>query len=278
MASTACVPRSIAVAVSPIEKNTATYPMSPQVSHPFSIENGSSAKSILNQSPPSISGANLRSKSQSTANVSTVSISCTSTRYLLCWFASKSRGSTPFASSRRGKMSAAVNTKDALQPPMPKNTRHPPHGTSHRCRTVSRSNKRSDRRPSRSMASSTTTNGSCDSPEGEKVVFFVRGTSTPFSRRYLFRSSSLRCRSRGEARHATRRPATPRRDAARTPVERNETDADASVPVLAASPDVRSPAARAGRRDHDAVTHVREERCPRRRKSRRAAGAPATAP
>ena len=278
MASTACVPRLTAVAVNPIEKNTVTYPMSPQVSQPFSIENGSSATSILKNSFPSMSGANLRSRSQSTANVSTVSISCTSTRYLLCWFASKSRGSTPFASSKRGKMSAAVNTNDALHPPMPKNTRQPPHGTSHRSRTVSRSSSRSDPRPSRSMASSTTENGSSASPL-EKVVFRKeRGTSTPFSRRYCFRSSSSRCRSRGEARHTTRRPATPRRDASRRPVERNETDADASVPALAASLDGRSAAAREGRRDHDAVTHVREERCPRRRKSRRAAGAPATAP
>ena len=80
-----------------------------------------------------------RSSSQSTPNVMPVSAAWIARRYSVFCDGSKVRGSTPLRARRTGATTPAVSTKDAVQPESPKKTRHPPHGTSHRSRTVSRS-------------------------------------------------------------------------------------------------------------------------------------------
>mmetsp|Transcript_643 Transcript_643/g.2369 ORF Transcript_643/g.2369 Transcript_643/m.2369 type:complete len:368 (-) Transcript_643:47-1150(-) len=139
-ASSANSPTLNKVATTAMETNTATYPYSAHLSHPFSTPNASRPGSITNQSPAaSMSSLYPRSSSQSTPNVMPVSAAWIARRYSVFCDGSKVLGSTPLRARRTGATTPAVRTNDAVQPESPKKTRHPPHGTSHRSRTVSRS-------------------------------------------------------------------------------------------------------------------------------------------
>ena len=126
-----------------------------------------------------------RSSSQSTPNVMPVSAAWMARRYSVFCDGSKVRGSTPLRARRTGATTAAVRTKDADQPARPKKTRHPPHGTSHRSRTVSRSKNLSS-----AMSSSPVDDASALGVLFAALSGWDGGIGTPLRRRKRFSFSS----------------------------------------------------------------------------------------